>query len=46
MFVAKNRNLFQANADVRSFGTRHKNDLRLPSAKLKSIPARDFLLRN
>jgi len=35
MFVAKNRDLFQANTDVHSFGTRCKNDLHLPSAKLK-----------
>ena len=35
MFVAKNRDLFQANTDVHSFGTRYKNDLHLPSVKLK-----------
>jgi len=35
MFVAKNRDLFQASTDVHSFGTRYKNDLHLPSAKLK-----------
>jgi len=35
MFVAKNGDLFQANTDVHSFGTRYKNDLHLPSAKLK-----------
>ena len=35
MVVAKNRDLFQANTDVHSFGTRYKNDLHLPSAKLK-----------
>jgi hypothetical protein len=35
MFVVKNRDLFQANTDVYSFGTRYKNDLHLPSAKLK-----------
>jgi hypothetical protein len=34
MFVAKNRDLFQANTDVHSFGTRYKNDLHLPSAEL------------
>jgi hypothetical protein len=35
MFVVKNRVLFQASTDVHSFGTRYKNDLHLPSAKLK-----------
>ena len=35
MFVAKNRDLFQANTDVHSFGTRYKNDLHLLSVKLK-----------
>jgi hypothetical protein len=35
MFVVKNRDLFQANTDVHSFGTRYKNDFHLPSAKLK-----------
>jgi hypothetical protein len=35
MFVAENRDLFQANTDVHSVGTRYKNDLHLPSVKLK-----------
>jgi hypothetical protein len=35
MFVAKNRDLFQANTDFHSVGTRYKNDLHLPSVKLK-----------
>jgi len=35
MFIAKNRDLFQANKDFRSIGTRYKNDFHLPSAKLK-----------
>jgi len=34
-FVAKNRELFQDNANYHSFDTRHKNDLHLPSAHLK-----------
>jgi len=33
--VAKNRDLFYANTDVHTFGTRYRNDLHLPSAKLK-----------
>ena len=35
MFVAKNRDLFKANTNFHSIGTRHKNDLHLPSAQLK-----------
>ena len=35
MFVAKNRELFHANTDVHTFDTRYKNDLHLPTAKLK-----------
>ena len=35
LFVAKNRDLFYANNDVHTFGTRHRNDLHLPSAKMK-----------
>ena len=35
MFVAKNRELFYANTDVHTFDTRYKNDLHLPTAKLK-----------
>jgi len=35
MFVAKNRELFQDNANYHSFNTRHKNDLHLPSTHLK-----------
>jgi hypothetical protein len=35
MFVAKNRDLFQANKDFHSIGTRYKNDFHLPPAKLK-----------
>jgi hypothetical protein len=35
IFVAKNRDLFKANTDFHSISTRHKNDLHLPSAKLK-----------
>ena len=35
MFVAKNRDLFQANTSFHSVNTRYKNDLHLPSAHLK-----------
>ena len=35
LFVAKNRDLFQASSDVHSVGTRYKNDLHLPPARLK-----------
>jgi len=35
LFIAKNRDLFQANSDVHSVGTRYKNDLHLPPARLK-----------
>jgi hypothetical protein len=35
MFVSENRNLFQANFDVHSVGTRHKNDLHFPPTRLK-----------
>jgi len=35
MFVAENRDLFQTNFDVHSAGTRYKNDLHLPPARLK-----------
>jgi hypothetical protein len=35
MFVAKNRDLFQANTNFHSVNTRYKNDLHLPSAHLK-----------
>ena len=31
----KIRDLFYANNDVHTFGTRHTDDLRLPSAKMK-----------
>jgi len=33
--VAKNRDLFYANNDVHTFGTRYRNDLHFPSAKMK-----------
>jgi len=35
LFVAKNREMFQSNSDVNSVGTRYKNDLHLPPARLK-----------
>ena len=35
LFVAKNREMFQSNSDVHSVGTRYKNDLHLPPARLK-----------
>jgi hypothetical protein len=35
MFVAKNRDLFQANTNFHSANTRYKNDLQLPSGSLK-----------
>jgi hypothetical protein len=35
MFVAKNRDLFKANADFHSISMRHKNYLHLPLAHLK-----------
>ena len=35
IFVAKNRGLFQANANFHSVNTRYKDDLHLPSAHLK-----------
>jgi len=37
MFVAKNRDLFQANTSFHSVNTRYKNDLHLPSAHLKIL---------
>jgi hypothetical protein len=55
MFVVKNRDLFQVNTDVHSFGTKYKNDLHLSSAKLKvfqrgtfysGIRAYNHLLKN
>ena len=42
MFVAKNRDLFYANTDVHTFGTRYRNDLHLPSAKLKVFQRETF----
>ena len=35
LLIAKNRDFFQANFDVHSVGTRYKNDLHLPPARLK-----------
>jgi hypothetical protein len=42
MFVDKNRDLFKANIDVHSYGTRYKNDLHLSSAKLKGFQQGTF----
>jgi hypothetical protein len=44
MFVAKNRDLFQANKDFHSVGTRYKNDFHLPSANLKIFQRGAFYL--
>jgi len=44
LFVAKNRDLFQANFDVHSVGTRYKNDLHLPPARLKVFQQGTFYL--
>jgi len=35
IFIAKNRGLFQANINFHSVNTRYKDDLHLPSARLK-----------
>jgi hypothetical protein len=42
MFVAKNRDLFCANTDVHTFGTRNRNDVHLPTAKLKVFHKETF----
>ena len=34
MFVVKNRELFELNSDIHHIGTRHNNDLHLPSTHL------------
>jgi len=34
MFVVKNRELFKLNSDIHHIGTRHNNDLHLPSTHL------------
>ena len=45
MFVAKNRDLFYANTDVHTFGTRYRNDLHLSSARLKVFQRGTFYSR-
>jgi len=37
MFVVKNRELFKLNSDIHHIGTRHNNDLHLPSTHLNLL---------